>query len=108
MTVYFGNVSHKPSKKNPAGTRRYVEGATDNSEFASIFGRSGRVNAVSSNAKLSVIDLYNAHSLFIDPQEMEQMSENQFLNQHTSMISNFRALGRYMLKNNRQEMQITL
>lgn len=108
MTVYFGNVSHKPSKSNPAGTRRFVEGTTDNPEFASIFGRSGRVNAVSSNAKLSVIDLYNAHSIFIDPQEMEQMSENQFLNQHTSMVSNFRALGRYMLKNRRPEMQVAL
>ncbi len=108
MTVYFGNVSHKPSRENPVGTRRWVEGATDNPEFASIFNRSGRVNITSSNAKLSVIDLYNSHSIFIDPQEMEQMSEAQFLAQHASMVSNYRALGRYMLNNHRQEMQVTL
>ena len=42
MSVFMGEISHKPSSDHMAGQTRQIDGATDNQLLAQTFGVSGR------------------------------------------------------------------
>lgn len=99
MTIYAGRISHKPSADHLAGELRQVNGATDNALLAQAFGVSGTVGSVSNNGKISLIDLFpngNNSILYADPTELDRIDDIAFIQQHLSIVVNWRAMVRYM------------
>lgn len=99
MTIYAGRISHKPSADHLAGELQQVNGATDNALLAQAFGVSGTAGSVSNNGKISLIDLFpngNSSIIYADPTELDRIDDIMFIQQHLSIVVNWRAMVRYM------------
>lgn len=99
MTIYAGRISHKPSADRLAGELQQVNGATDNALLAQAFGVNGTAGSVSNNGKISLIDLFpngNSSIIYADPTELDRIDDIMFIQQHLSIVVNWRAMVRYM------------
>ena len=111
MTIYIGDVSHKPSADHLAGKLRHVEGATDNDLLAQAFGVKGHANAISSNGKIPLIDLFpNGEEgiIYADPNELTRIDDIDFIQNHLSIIVNWGAIVKYMNTFHRGELRLAL
>lgn len=111
MSVFMGEISHKPSSDHMAGRTRHIDGATDNQLLAQTFGVSGNAGSIASNGKISLIDLFpqNANgTIYADPGELTRMDDLTFINQHLSMVTDYNALTRFMRENYLSELQMKL
>lgn len=111
MTVYAGRISHKPSADHLAGELRQINGATDDSLLAQAFGVSGIAGSVSNNGKISLIDLFpngNSNILYADPTELDRVDDIAFIQQHLSIVVNWRAMVQYMNAYHPNELRLAL
>lgn len=111
MTIYTGEISHKPSADHLAGQVRHLDGATDNATLALAFGVNGYAGITSNNGKISMIDLFPSSSngtVYVDPNELSRIDDLDFIKQHLNLISNWAALVRYMTVVHHSEMQMAL
>lgn len=111
MTIYVGEISHKPSADHLAGEIRHLEGATDNETLANAFGVSGHAGSFSSNGKVSLIDLFpndKNGTIYADPSELTRVDDIDYINQHLNIIVDWAALVRYMFINHHSELQLAL
>lgn len=107
MTVYFGTVSNRGSRTRPAGQIRSLQGATNNTVFARIFGNIN-ITEGTNGKKISVLNLFpegNDNILYVDPRELSTMDEMSFLKQHLQSVVNWKAVASYLMIDHRSELE---
>ncbi|NEG07485.1 hypothetical protein FEE23_05340 [Lactobacillus murinus] len=109
LAVYTGQVAHKLSAKHKTGEKRSILGVTDNKTFGAIFGAFGQVGTISSNGKIQMLEIGSADSakaeLFVDPNELQKISEETFIKNNIDKIKMWAAVANYLEENAYSDMQ---